>query len=237
MTVLAVALLFAAQGHGGEKAFQAPTQKSPPAPTKSAANGSAPGSPRNDHVGKPLPDYMTGDQCLFCHRNVVGPTWEQEPHAWTIRPVGIEPQVPSVPQLPKDATHVVGSAKHYRALKQIGYGKFAILANDGKIWQPDVFATQCAGCHTTGVDPSSHTFSAYAFDCYACHGDLTTDHTTNWEPSVRASRVKSWPSAASATCAADARNPPGFPTPTTSSPATTCLPTSRLTSSASMTHP
>jgi len=121
---------------------------------------------------------MTGDQCLFCHRNVVGPTWEQEPHAWTIRPVGVPPKVG---QLPPDATHVIGSPQHYRALKLIGYGKFAILANDGKTWQPDVFASKCAGCHTTGVDPSTHAFSAFAFDCYACHGDLGTDHTTKPE--------------------------------------------------------
>jgi hypothetical protein len=178
-TLLAVALLFTVQGHAGENA--APSQ-APPAQSKSAsasASSSAPaGTTRNDHVGKPLPDYMTGDQCLFCHRNVVGPTWEQEPHAWTIRPVGV---APSVPSLPKEATHIIGSTKHYRALKTTGYGKFAVLAADGKTWQPDVFATQCAGCHTTGVDPAAHTFSAFAFDCFACHGDLTTDHTAKPE--------------------------------------------------------
>ncbi|HLW52267.1 MAG TPA: hypothetical protein VKW06_05450 [Candidatus Angelobacter sp.] len=133
---------------------------------------------RHDHIGQPVPEFMTGDQCLFCHRNVVGPTWEQEPHAWTIRPVGVPPKVGT---LPADATHVIGSPQHFRALKQIGYGKFAILANDGKTWQPEVFATRCAGCHTTGVDPVAHTFAGYAFDCFACHGDLQTDHTTKPE--------------------------------------------------------
>ena len=121
---------------------------------------------------------MTGDSCLFCHRTVVGETWEREPHAWTIRTVGVPP---AVGPLPPDATHVIGSPQHYRALKLIGYGKFAILAADGKTWQPDVFATKCAGCHTTGVDPKSHAFSTFAFDCFACHGDLTTDHTTKPE--------------------------------------------------------
>jgi hypothetical protein len=168
MMLLAAVPLFGLQANG---------VKPGPSQTKSSPNGPA-AATRDDHVGKPMPDYLTGDQCLFCHRNVVGPTWEQEPHAWTIRPVGI---APPVPQLPKDATHVIGSAQHFRALKLIGYGKFAILANDGKTWEPDVFATQCAGCHTTGVDPTAHTFSAYAFDCYACHGDLTTDHTTKPE--------------------------------------------------------
>jgi hypothetical protein len=177
-TMLVVALLFTGQGHTGEKPSQ--TASSPHA----AASQSA-AAANKDHVGKPLPDYMTGDQCLFCHRNVVGPTWEQEPHAWTIRPVGV---LPKVGQLPPDATHVIGSSQHYRALKLIGYGKFAMLANDGKTWQPDVFATKCAGCHTTGVDPSAHTFSAFAFDCYACHGDLTTDHTTKPETALLGSK-------------------------------------------------
>ena len=28
----------------------------------------------SDHVGKPVPEYVTGDECLFCHRDDVGPT-------------------------------------------------------------------------------------------------------------------------------------------------------------------
>src|SRR5579864_7433863 len=171
LIMLVVALLPAPEGHTGERSPQKP------AASHSEDRGSA-ANRRHNHVSQPLPDYMTGDQCLFCHRNVVGPTWEQEPHAWTIRPVGVPPKVG---QLPPDATHVIGSPQHYRALKLIGYGKFAILANDGKTWQPDVFASKCAGCHTTGVDPSTHAFSAFAFDCYACHGDLGTDHTTKPE--------------------------------------------------------
>lgn len=175
LAVLALAaILVTAAGAGDQQTSQ---PKSSPADTDSAAKATSSGT-RNDHVGRPLPDYMTGDQCLFCHRNVVGPTWEQEPHAWTIRPVGIPP---AITKLPADATHVIGSPQHYRALKLIGYGKFAILGDDGKTWLPDVFATKCAGCHTTGVDPKSHAFSAFAFDCYACHGDLSTDHTTKPE--------------------------------------------------------
>jgi hypothetical protein len=198
-SLLIVALLLAVQGHGGQQAApgSSAAQKTSPAPSTPAA-GAASSAPRNDHVGRPLPDYMTGDQCLFCHRNVVGPTWEQEPHAWTIRPAGV---APAIPQLPKDATHVIGSQQHYRALKLIGYGKFAILAADGKTWQPDVFATQCAGCHTTGVDPATHAFSAFAFDCYACHGDLTTDHTTKPETAWLGSKRPRQPREIVAICA------------------------------------
>ena len=164
--LLAMACAFGWQGAANPK--ESIPQKTGPQ-AQNASNGSS-----RDHVGKPLPEYMTGDQCLFCHRGVVGPTWQQEPHAWTIRDVGVPP---AVPKPPADATHIIGSAQHFRALKLIGYGKFAVLSSDGKTWQPDVFATQCAGCHTTGVDPKTHAFSVFAFDCYSCHGDITDDHS------------------------------------------------------------
>ena len=28
----------------------------------------------SDHVGRPLPEYVTGEECLFCHRKDVGAT-------------------------------------------------------------------------------------------------------------------------------------------------------------------
>ena len=189
--LIAAALFFAAQG-SGDKARAQQKQNSRSSPAAGPAREA-----RHDHVGKPLPDYMTGDQCLFCHRNVVGPTWEKEPHAWTVRELGV---APSVPSQPKDATHIIGSAQHYRALKLISYGKFSILANDGKTWLTDVFATQCAGCHTTGVDPSTHAFSGYAFDCYACHGDTPEAHATKPELAWLGSKRPQEPRAIVAIC-------------------------------------
>src|SRR5882724_5737069 len=38
-----------------------------------------------DHVGKPPVEFMSGDECLFCHRNDVGPTWSSNRHGRTIR--------------------------------------------------------------------------------------------------------------------------------------------------------
>ncbi|HEV3040036.1 MAG TPA: cytochrome c3 family protein [Candidatus Angelobacter sp.] len=164
--LLAMACAFAWQGAAGKKDTN---------PQNTQAKSQA-AEVRHDHVGKPLPDYMTGDQCLFCHQRVVGPTWQQEPHAWTIREVGV---APAVPKTAADATHIIGSPQHFHPLKLVGYGKFALLAADGKTWQDDVFATKCAGCHTTGVDPKTHAFSAFAFDCFACHGDIQEQHTTD----------------------------------------------------------
>ena len=38
-----------------------------------------------NHVGKPVPAYTTGDECLFCHRNTIGPSWAVDGHARTLR--------------------------------------------------------------------------------------------------------------------------------------------------------
>jgi hypothetical protein len=126
-----------------------------------------------DHVGKPLPEYLTGDECLFCHDEKIGSTWQPNPHAWTIRPKAVAPLVAG---LPTDATHVLGNGAHARALKPAGYGKFAIRTADGK-WDAEIFPVRCAGCHATAVDPKTHAFSTSALDCYTCHGAVPTAHT------------------------------------------------------------
>src|SRR3989442_9042716 len=38
-----------------------------------------------NHAGKPIPDYVHGDECLFCHRNDIGPTWQNNAHGVTVR--------------------------------------------------------------------------------------------------------------------------------------------------------
>ena len=121
-----------------------------------------------------IADYPTGDSCLFCHRNEIGSSWLDNSHAWTIRPAGEPPQVSP---LPPDATHVIGEDR-FRALKQNGYGKFALLTVGGTSWQTNVFEKQCAGCHTTAVNPQTGEFSSIALDCYSCHGNVPEDHAT-----------------------------------------------------------
>lgn len=118
--------------------------------------------------------YPTGDSCLFCHRDDIGPTWLDNAHAWTVRPAGEPPQAGP---LPPDATHVIGN-EHFRALKQNGYGRFALLTVGRTSWQSDVFEKQCAGCHTTAVNPMTGEFSSIGLDCYACHGNVPEDHAT-----------------------------------------------------------
>jgi hypothetical protein len=116
-----------------------------------------------DHVGKPVPTYVTGDECLFCHRVKVAGMWQQNPHARTIWPN-------------EKGDEFIGS-KLARPLKRAGYGKFDILEADKKTWNKDKFANQCAGCHTTAVDPATKAFSTTALDCYTCHGVADPNHT------------------------------------------------------------
>lgn len=129
-----------------------------------------------DHVGKPVPEYITGDECLFCHRVQVADTWQQNPHARTVRPLTVETDKHG---FPADAVDVLGSRTHFRGLKPAGYGKFELLSPDNKSWDKDKFADRCAGCHTTAVDPQTKAFSAIALDCYTCHGSVPLEHPNN----------------------------------------------------------
>src|SRR5436305_8939142 len=116
--LLAMACAFAWQGSAMQKdksssnaSTNSQTVEIPPAQKKILVEPTVVAAPhvqsaRRDHIGKPLPDYMTGDQCLLCHQRVVGPTWQKEPHAWTIREVGVPPVVAKAPA---DTTHIIGS--------------------------------------------------------------------------------------------------------------------------------
>lgn len=127
-----------------------------------------------DALAQSIADYPTGDSCLFCHRNEIGSTWLVNSHAWTVRPVGEQPEVSPVPA---EATHVIGK-EHFRPLKQNGYGKFSLRTLGDTSWQTNVFEKQCAGCHTTAVNPQTGEFSSIALDCYSCHGNVPEDHAT-----------------------------------------------------------
>jgi len=127
-----------------------------------------------DHAGQPIPKYVTGDECLFCHRVKVADTWQQNPHARTVHPHDEED--PATKNFPPDATYILGAHAPYRGLKEDGYGKFDLLSADRKNWDKDRFAQRCAGCHTTAVDPQAHTFSTSSLDCYTCHGVAPENH-------------------------------------------------------------
>lgn len=153
-----------------------------------------------DHVGKPVPVPVGGDECLFCHREAVGTVWGKNRHNRTIRDAS--PDSPAVRALRSSgATHALAAEMRYllgernvvRFLRPSGYGKLAIhstawiVAADGDggrlelssdpRWDETAFGSSCAGCHSTGVDPSTQAFSALSLDCSVCHGNVDLAHT------------------------------------------------------------
>jgi predicted CXXCH cytochrome family protein len=139
----------------------------------------------SDHVGKPLPEYVTGDECLFCHRSDVGPTWSKNRHQLTIR----EPDAADRAAWKKSAVLnpfadqanlVLGRTQKARlAKKSAAYGKLELLVDQGSNphWDDSRFALKCAGCHTTAVDPQTHAFAALSLDCFTCHGEVNPEHS------------------------------------------------------------
>ncbi|REK11990.1 MAG: hypothetical protein DWQ37_13295 [Planctomycetota bacterium] len=154
----------------------------------------------SDHVGQGVPAYMEGGECLFCHRNDVGGEWQTDKHNRTIRDAPrTEPAMEALAEDPglKDFVDQVellmGDTRAQRFLKRAdAYGKVDLLSpvatfgrgrrarleeTDNPHWEIDTFALECAGCHTTAVNPETHAFSTVALDCYACHGVAPDGHT------------------------------------------------------------
>lgn len=151
----------------------------------------------SDHVGKPVPDYVVGDECLFCHRNDVGPSWQANRHQQTI--TRVDKDVPAWRALVEasgaaveEAEAQMGHRQVIRYLKPNGrYGQYALWttswildgdAGDGHpgespgSWDAEHFGQRCAGCHATAVDSERQAFSSPALDCYTCHGAIDITH-------------------------------------------------------------
>lgn len=160
----------------------------------------------DDHVGKSLPDYMTGEECLFCHRDKIGPTWQENRHYLSFGLHDSTPEAMAALQanqttkpLAADVQYVMGGEVATRFLKRSeAYGKLDLLSAacitkqvpgdkdkqqqctlagaDDAHWNPTKFADSCVGCHATAVDAESRAYASVGFDCYVCHGDVDPEH-------------------------------------------------------------
>jgi hypothetical protein len=153
----------------------------------------------SDHVGKPVPEYITGDECLFCHRTDIGPRWTKNLHSHTIheatadsRALAALKKSAAAKDLTAEVALLLGSRQSICFLKRSrDYGKLDVLtsrwqADNGKMgslvatdhpaWDTKLFADRCAGCHTTGVDSRERTFGTLSLDCYVCHGEVNVEH-------------------------------------------------------------
>ena len=177
-----------------------------------------------DHVGNPVPDFVHGDECLFCHRNDIGPGWQKNPHGLALRQQQDAPELmaiiqaePSLSKAAAEVTHTLGSRNHIRYLRQAGYGKFDILSaradltKNGKLagwenvagaqWQSGKFESKCAGCHATAVDPKTRSVTAIGHDCYVCHGVVDLEHTNDTSKIFLSKKQRTDVQAITATCA------------------------------------
>jgi hypothetical protein len=153
-----------------------------------------------DHVGQAVPAYMESGECLFCHRDQVGASWQTNKHNRTIRDADPnEPAIqvlradPKTKDLAAEVKLLMGDTRAQRFLKRSeDYGKADLLTataivrpgrrprlseTDKPHWDDKKFALECAGCHTTAVNPETHAFATVSLDCFSCHGDAPEGHT------------------------------------------------------------
>lgn len=192
LLILTAAIVLTGPGRGQDR------------PPRSAASKSAPLDPAawgSDHVGGHVPDYLTGDECLFCHRIDVGPGFASDPHNLTIRPIDEVPEAgralrqdPATRDLADTVVYLLGGSRRGRFLRPTrAYGSLEILSTQwqppeadrpGRLLDPDrprwdagTFGEACAGCHATGVESATRAFSAVSLDCYVCHGAVDPKHS------------------------------------------------------------
>lgn len=160
-----------------------------------------------DHVGRPVPEFTTGEQCLFCHRNTVGPTWTANRHHRTIREFADENAIRAAlrnspaEKIFNEIQYVMGDRQRQRLLKSAAaYGKAdllsvqwapphndeagALIDVDNPHWDVREFGESCAGCHATAVDPKTTAFVSISLDCCVCHGDLPAEHANRRELAI-----------------------------------------------------
>lgn len=195
--VLAFSVAFALHFLRGGAASHATEAAGAQANPKAAGEASDWG---DDHVDRPTPEFVTGDECLFCHRDI-GKTWATNRHQLSIRLA--EPVSDAMKPLAKSATsgkfagevqYEMGHVNRVRYLKTgEQYGHLDLLTaqwsppaarresklidNDNANWDNKTFGESCAGCHATAVDPTTHAFALLSLDCYVCHGDVPLEHS------------------------------------------------------------
>lgn len=151
-----------------------------------------------DHVSQPVPDFLSQEECLFCHRGEIGSNWDRSWHNKSIRavdPDSAEIQAlmehGSTKALAAQVTWLLGGRFRTRYLRpSADFGRAEILStsrtaqgtlvgtNDPR-WDSRRFADSCAGCHASGVDSRSRTYASLSLECYVCHGLVPEDHTRN----------------------------------------------------------
>ena len=226
--ILAASVFFAVFGftHSAATVQTIGAQEKPGAPSAAETQPKKldPAAWGGNHVGKPVPEFIQGDECLFCHRNTIGATWQQNAHGVAVRQSEDAPELaallkiqPKLNAIAGEIEYFLGSRHRVRFLKKEGFGKFALLdsqailnsehkaerweAVEKPTWNKDKFANRCAGCHTTGVDTATKAFSAFGLDCYACHGSVDLNHGNDTSLILLSKKRRSDAKVITSTCA------------------------------------
>jgi len=159
----------------------------------------------SNHVGKPLPTFVTGDECLFCHRDEALQSWSSDRHVLTMRDAGVHESDRAAldairshgatKEAAANIAFLIGHDERLRFLRRgKAYGSAGVLsaswnARKKKIdhatdssWDDAVFGERCAGCHAAGVDSKTKAFTTPSLDCFSCHGNVSLDHTRQKAP-------------------------------------------------------
>lgn len=99
-----------------------------------------------DHVGKEIPNYVTGDECLFCHRQI-GYQWPTNAHQLTLQPkaegseaIAALRSVSGGERFAEETHFLMNSGRITRYLKRSKeYGKLDLL---NLAWLPDSLKTK-----------------------------------------------------------------------------------------------
>ena len=154
-------------------------------------------------MGEDLPRFEASSDCLFCHRADIAPSWTSDPHRQSVRDLDPDSQLVrsvvgqfiAATGQAFEITAVVGSESVLRFLRPNGNrGQFSLLTSalegelgadrrltrtEGAAWEDDKYARRCAGCHSGAVDTKSWTFASSSLECYSCHGEVSSDHSSD----------------------------------------------------------
>ncbi len=133
------------------------------------------------------PVYVGSDKCAVCH-GAKYELFQQTWHARMLRPANEETILGDFASDDLDLTftvddvaYVVGGQFSQRYLTELD-GELYVLPAQWNVtsgewvsyhpddWQERPYARYCAGCHTTGFDAETETWSEAGVQCEACHG-------------------------------------------------------------------
>ena len=96
-------------------------------------------SPSGGEPVASIPEYMSGDECLFCHRDKVGVSWRENAHRSAIREADRED--PALAALASagikesgEVDYLLGGKRRTRFLRKKEYGRLELLST---AWIPD----------------------------------------------------------------------------------------------------